>query len=276
MPESWFVQSMVKTATDMCLRGWAEGAGSSISLRLLFEDIDPFESSISARVSTAIGERIPGIGGQYFLVTGAGKHFRNFQLDPEENLGLIRISPEGESYQVLWGLRSGGTPAADLSAHLWAQDVRQRVTRGASRAIAHCHATNLIALSYVLELSSPVITRALWEGSTECMEFFPQGVGVLPWMLPGAGAIGAATAVAMKKHALVLWPHHGVLAAGATLDEAFGKIASAEKAAAVLVKVIAMGGPRQSLSTAQLRELAAHFPVTPMESAMQVEDWWKP
>lgn len=57
----------------------------------------------------------------------------------------------------------------------------------------HCHASNLIALSYVLELDSARFTRELWEGSTECLVVFLDGVGIIPWMVPGTDGIGAAT-----------------------------------------------------------------------------------
>jgi rhamnulose-1-phosphate aldolase len=137
----------------------------------------------------------------------------------------------------------------------------------------HCHATNLIALTYVLDLSSAVVTRALWEMSTECLVVFPDGVGIIPWMVPGTNTIGAATAVSMRKHPLTLWPFHGVFGCGATLDEAFGLIDTAEKAAEVLVKVLSMGGPRQSITTQELRDLAARFQVKPLEEAIALESW---
>ena len=41
-------------------------------------------------------------------------------------------------------------------------------------------------------------TRKLWEGSTECLVVFPDGVGILPWMVPGTDEIGQATAETMQ------------------------------------------------------------------------------
>jgi rhamnulose-1-phosphate aldolase len=137
----------------------------------------------------------------------------------------------------------------------------------------HCHATNLIALSYVLDLSAATLTRALWEMSTECLVVFPDGIGVLPWMVPGTVTIGEATAELMQKHPLILWPFHGVFGTGATLDEAFGLIDTAEKAAEVLVKVLSMGGKRQSITTRELEDLAVRFQVRPMPEALGTEQW---
>lgn len=270
---SWFIGAMVKAISDMWLKGWDERNGGNVSLRLSAEDIAPFRDAMKEDRVVAIGELVPELAGQYFLVTGSGKYFRNVQLDPEENLGLIEIGEDGESARILWGLRGNGVPTSEFSAHLKSHRSRQQVTQGASRVIMHCHATNLIALSYVLDLSAASLTRALWEMSTECLVVFPDGIGVLPWMEPGTVSIGAATAEAMLKHPLVLWPFHGIFGSGATLDEAFGLIDTAEKAAEVLVKVLSMGGKKQSITTQQLKNLAARFQVEPMAEALATEMW---
>ncbi|MCU6167665.1 rhamnulose-1-phosphate aldolase, partial [Enterobacter roggenkampii] len=132
------------------------------------------------------------------------------------------------------------------------------------------HATNLIALTYVLENSADAITRKLWEGSTECLVVFPDGVGILPWMVPGTDEIGQATAVDMQKHSLVLWPLHGVFGSGPTLDETFGLIDTAEKSAEVLVKVYAMGGMKQTIPREALIALGKRFGVSPLQSALDL------
>ncbi len=271
--ESWFVRAMVKAITDMWLKGWDERNGGNVSLRLSAEDIESFRHSLVEDRVVEIGETVAELSGQHFLVTGSGRFFRNVQLDPEENLGLIEVTADGKLARILWGLRDKGIPTSELSAHLKSHRSRQQVTQGSSRVIMHCHATNLIALSYVLDLSAAALTRALWEMSTECLVVFPEGIGVLPWMVPGTATIGEATAIAMQKHPLVLWPFHGVFGSGVTLDEAFGLIDTAEKAAEVLVKVLSMGGMKQSITTQQLSDLAARFQVQPMPEALAIEKW---
>lgn len=65
------------------------------------------------------------------------------------------------------------------------------------------------------------------------MVVFPEGVGVLPWMLCGTTEIGVATAKKMKEFRLVVWAMHGIYGAGKTLDETFGLIETVEKAAQI-------------------------------------------
>ena len=54
------------------------------------------------------------------------------------------------------------------------------------------------------------------------MVVFPDGLGVLPWMLCGTNEIGEATAKKMNDFRLVVWAQHGIYGAGKDLDETFG------------------------------------------------------
>lgn len=273
MEHSWFVNGMMKATADMWLKGWDERNGGNVSLRLLDSDVAPYFSGKETGRPVPLSESLPELAGQYYLVTGTGRYFRNVQLDPAANLGVIRIADDGKSCQVLWGLGETGEPTSELSAHLQSHLARQRLRGEAQRVIMHCHATNLIALSYVLDFNNANVTRALWEGSTECLVVFPEGVAALPWMVPGTHEIGTATAAQMSKFPLVLWQFHGVFGAGATLDEAFGLIDTAEKSAEILVKAISMGGLRQTMTTQNLIDLAARFNVTPLPEAIALGRW---
>jgi rhamnulose-1-phosphate aldolase len=270
---SWFVSDMVKVTTDMWLKGWDERNGGNISLRLLDRDVEPYLAEWREPRVVPLGDPLPDLAGQYFLVTGSGKYFRNIQLNPEANLGVIRVLPGGNAIELCWGYSDGGVPTSELSAHLKSHRERRRVADDDRGAIVHCHATNLIALSYVLDFNTANVTRALWEGSTECLVVFPEGVGTVEWMVPGTASIGDATAEQMKRHPLVLWKFHGVFGSGPTLDEAFGLIDTAEKSAEILVRLIAMGGARHTISTQNLADLAERFNVTPLASAMMLEGW---
>lgn len=267
---SWFVQGMIKATYDMWLKGWDERNGGNVSLRLLESDIISFKNDFYQNPRhVTLTQDISKLANQYFIVTGSGKFFRNVILDPADTLAVVKIDEQGKGYYIMWGLINGGLPTSELAAHLQSHIVRIEKSQGKDRVIMHCHATNLIALTYVLELDTAVITRLLWEMSTECLVVFPDGVGVVPWMVPGKDEIGYATAQEMAKHTLVLWAFHGVFGTGQTLDEAFGLIDTAEKSAEVLVKVLSMGGKRQTITTEQFRLLAQRFDVTPLEDALK-------
>ncbi len=154
-------------------------------------DIEPFASDFHQKPRyIALSQPMPLLANTPFIVTGSGKFFRNVQLDPEANLGVVKVDSDGAGYHILWGLTDDAVPTSELPAHFLSHCERIKATNGKDRVIMHCHATNLIALTYVLENNSDFFTRKLWEGSTECLVVFPDGVGILPWMVPGTDEIG--------------------------------------------------------------------------------------
>ncbi|EMM7468968.1 rhamnulose-1-phosphate aldolase [Klebsiella pneumoniae] len=269
--DAWFVQGMIKATSDAWLKGWDERNGGNLTLRLDEADIESYAADFHAQPRyIALSQPMPTLANQPFIVTGSGKFFRNVQLDPAANLGVVKVDSDGAGYHILWGLTEDAVPTSELPAHFLSHSERIKLTGGKDRVIMHCHATNLIALTYVLENHSDLFTRKLWEGSTECLVVFPDGVGILPWMVPGTDEIGQATAETMQKHSLVLWPFHGVFGSGPTLDETFGLIDTAEKSAEVLVKVLSMGGMKQTITRDELIALGKRFNVQPLQSALDL------
>ena len=266
---SKFMKDMIKAVNDMWLKGWDERNGGNVSYRLVKEEVESYKEELKETRKVELFNEVKELAGEYFLVTGSGKYFRNVILEPEVNLGIIKIAEDGKSYDILWGLVDGAKPTSELAAHLLSHLARIQVTGGTNRVIIHTHATNLIALSYVLELTTEKFTEELWNMSTECLVVFPDGIGVIPWMMPGKEEIGRATAEEMRKHSMVLWPFHGVFGAGKDLDEAFGLIDTAEKSAEILVKVLSMGGRKQTIKNEELIALGETFNVKPMAGILK-------
>lgn len=262
--DSSFVKEFSKMADNMWLKGWDERNGGNISYRILKDELSEYKDELVGTREIALPFSAKELAGEYFLVTGSGKYFKNVLENPEANAGVIKISQDGSYYTILWGLLNNAVPTSELAAHLMSHIERMKVTSGKNRVIMHTHATNIIALSYVLDLDAETFTKNLWQMSTECLVVFPEGIGVIPWMVPGKDEIGRATAEQMKDHRMVLWPFHGIFGAGNDLDEAFGLIDTAEKAAEILVKVIAMGGKKQTLTDQQMKDLAEGFKVHPI------------
>lgn len=267
---AWFVQGMVKATMDMWLKGWDERNGGNVSLRLLEEEVKPFAQDFYPVPRTVeLTQPAPALANCWFLVTGSGKFFRNVQLDPADCLVLLQVSEDGRAYSIYWGLSNGGLPTSELASHFQSHSVRIKATNGVDRVIMHCHATHFMSLSYVVDLNSASFTRLLWEGSTECLVVFPDGVGIVPWMVPGTDGIGEKTAEQMASHSLVMWPFHGIFGAGPNLDETFGLIDTAEKSSEVVVKVLSMGGMKQSITTQELVALGERFGVKPWQAALE-------
>ncbi|MBR6040751.1 MAG: class II aldolase/adducin family protein, partial [Clostridia bacterium] len=104
----------------------------------------------------------------------------------------------------------------------------------------------------------------LWQMCTECIVVFPDGVNVLPWMLCGTNEIGVATAKKMETARLVVWAQHGIYGAGKDLDETFGLIETAEKAAEIYLKIAHLP-LKQTITDEQMHLLEERFGVKARE-----------
>ena len=210
-----------------------------------------------------IGTSVPGLAGEFFLVTGSGKYFRNIIVDPEACLAIIELDESGENYRIRWGLVEGGRPTSELPTHLMNHEVKKRVTGGKHRVIYHAHTTNTIALTFVLPLSDEVFTRELWEMATECPVVFPEGVGVIGWMVPGGRDIAVATSRMMETYNAAIWAHHGMFCSGEDFDLTFGLMHTIEKSAEILIKVLSMSPVKtQTITPDNFRNLAEGFHIS--------------
>ena len=184
-------------------------------------------------------------------------------LDPAANICIIRVDDKGEEFQICWGLVNGGRPTSELPSHLMNHEVKKQLTDGRYRVIYHAHPTNTIALTFVLPLEDKVFTRELWEMATECPVVFPDGIGVVGWMVPGGRDIAVATSELMKKYDVAIWAHHGMFCSGEDFDLAFGLMHTVEKSAEILVKVLSIQPNKlQTITPQNFRDLARDFKVT--------------
>ena len=254
-----FIREMGKTASNMYRLGWDERNGGNISYRLREEEVGEYLDLGKVIREIPIGFDAPSLAGEIFVVTGTGKYFKNVEDDPETNLGVIRIKKDGKTAELLWGYKDGGRFTSEFPAHMMSHMARQSVDPE-SRVVMHSHPTNLLAMNYVHELDEAKFTHTLWEMCTECIVVFPEGVGVLPWMLCGTNSIGEATAAKMKDFRLVVWAMHGIYGAGKTMDETFDLIETVEKAAQIYM-LTAHLPRRNTIQDDQLRELAEFFGV---------------
>ena len=251
-----FVKGFIRMGNDGWEQGWHERNGGNLSYRVRPEEVEEVKAFLEPREWQPIGAEVPFVAGEYFLVTGSGKFFRNCAVKPEDTLCMIEIDDKGENYRIVWGLINGGNPTSELPSHLMNHAVKKMGTEGRYRVVYHAHPANIIALTFVLPLQDEVFTRELWEMINECCYVYPQGIGVVEWMVPGGREIGAATSELMKKYDVAIWAHHGMFAAGETFDETFGLMHTVEKAAEILVKVLSMGGKVQTIMPENFRKFA--------------------
>ncbi len=252
-----FVTMIGKTAANMYRLGYDERNSGNISVLLDESDVAQYLDIRLVKREIPIGFDAKELAGRILIVTASGSYFKNIAQTPAEDLGIIRISSDGKTAELLWGLNGGGKPTSEFPAHIMSHISRLSADPN-NRVILHCHPTNLLAMTFVHELSEKKFTHTLWQMCTESIMIFPDGIGLLPWMVCGTNEIGEATAEKMKEFRLVVWAMHGIYGSGRSLDEAFGLIETAEKAAQIYMLTAHL--PRvNTITDEQLKALAAHL-----------------
>ena len=258
-----FVQGFIRMCNDGWEQGWHERNGGNLSYRICPEEIGEIKDQLAVDQEwKEIGTEVPQLAGEYFLVTGSGKYFRNVILDPEDSIGIIEVDETGSKYRILWGFVNGARPTSELPSHLMNHEVKKIASGGKHRVIYHAHTTNIIALTFVLPLKDEIFTRELWEMATECPVVFPSGIGVVGWMVPGGRDIAVATSELMKHYDVAIWAHHGMFCSGEDFDLTFGLMHTVEKSAEILVKALSMNPNKlQTITPNNFRDLAKDFHV---------------
>lgn len=254
-----FVKEMCDTTANMYRLGWDERNGGNISYMLDEAEVREYLDVNNVIRTIPTGFQADSLVGKIFIVTGTGKYFKNVEKDPENNLGIIRIAEDGTTAELLWGYRDGGRFTSELPAHLMSHMARLSVDKD-NRVVIHSHPTNTLAMNFVHELDEKKFTHTLWEMCTECIVVFPDGVGILPWMLCGTNEIGEATARKMKEFRLVIWGMHGIYGAGKSLDETFGLIETVEKAAQIYMLTAGLER-KNTIKDEDMVKLAEYFGV---------------
>ncbi|NMM51665.1 rhamnulose-1-phosphate aldolase [Paenibacillus aquistagni] len=259
-----FLREMMEITHTMWKNGWDERNGGNVSY--IVDEAEVAQYIDITKIDRTLNLTFPvtELANKYFVVTGSGKYFKNMMADPEHNLGVIRVTEDGKSIDILWGLKGNAVPTSELPSHFMSHIERLKMDPS-HRVVMHNHATNVIAMTFIHALDEKGFTRTLWEMCTECLVVFPDGIGILPWMVPGSTEIGRATAEKMKKHRAVIWPHHGIFGTGTTIDEAFGLIETIEKAAQIYMLIVSSNQPiLQRITNQELIDLAKAFGVEPM------------
>lgn len=260
------VQAFIRCCNDGWEQGWHERNGGNLTYRLDPEEIRSLEPYFNSAPGpwNEMGISDKDLAGAYFIATGSGKYFRNVILKPEDSFGIVEIDSDGKAWRIVWGLDNGGRPTSEFPTHFMNHAVRFRATNGKNRVIYHAHTPHLIAMTYVLPLTAKDFSQALWRSATECPVVFPEGVGVVPWLVPGGTNIAQATCRVMEDFQAALWSHHGLFCSGSDFDETFGLMHTIEKAAQIwiLAQSAGQGKIRQTITDDNLRAIAHDFGVT--------------
>ena len=206
----------------------------------------------------------PALAGKVVIVTGSGRRLRDVHRDPAANLGAIRINADGATGLLHTSPRRlFERVTSEFNSHLAVHN--DQVARSGTNfhALIHAQTPYLVYLSHVPAYRAPATLNARllrWEPETIIQ--LPEGIGVLPFILPGSAALMEANVVQMRENRLVLWGKHGVMArSDHSAKKAADLIEYAETAARYEYMDLVAGGRGEGLTVDELRAVARAFNV---------------
>ena len=213
----------------------------------------------------ALPQPAPALSGSTILVTGSGRRLRDIRTDPVANLAAITVGANGRSAVLHTSPRRlFERVTSEFNSHLAVHDDQVSRTGTNSHAIIHAQPPNLTYLSHLPEYGDVAeLNRRLLRWEPETIVQLPEGVGILPFILPGSPALMDATVQGLREHRIVVWAKHGVMArSDVSATRAADRIEYAETAARFEYMNMVNGHRAQGLSLEELREVVRAFGVS--------------
>jgi rhamnulose-1-phosphate aldolase len=238
-------------------RGWAERNAGNFSINITGYFTSKECDSLQAFPLTPLAKTYPGLSRKVFIISGTGTRMRDMAKDPTENICLACINDTGSAYHIITrtDVEIPVRPTSELATHLAIQ--QQLVEKKATeKVIIHAHVTELVALTQLPAFTSEyAINKVLWGMHPETLLFLPDGVGFIPFTLPGSESIALATLKGFETRKVVLWEKHGCMTVGNSIAEAFDHLDLLAKSAKIYFLCRSAGTEPEGLTAAQLQEI---------------------
>ncbi len=239
----------------------SEGAAGNLSLCVAW----PVEVRRRFPVATPLPlpVAVPELAGHTVFVTGSGRRLREVGTDPEANVGALHIDDRGEATLHTSPRRLFAQLTSELNSHLAVHADQVAATATNLSALVHAQPLHLTLLSHIPPYrDSEAMTRRLVRWEPETIINLPEGVAVLPFMLPGSAQLQQANVAALRTHRLVVWSKHGVMARS---DHSITRVADlveyAETAARYELLDLGTGGRAEGLTDDELARICREFAV---------------
>jgi rhamnulose-1-phosphate aldolase len=184
--------------------------------------------------------------------------------DPAANLGAVLVDEGGETGTLHTSPRRVFEHlTSEWNSHLGVHDDAAELTGSNLHAIVHAQPPHLVYLSHLTAYrDETVFNQRLLRWEPETIINLPQGIGVLPFMLPGSARLMDANVERLRNHRIVIWGKHGVMArSNISATRAVDRIEYAETAARYEYMDLVTGGRGEGLTPAEMHEIVVAFDV---------------
>lgn len=240
----------------------SEGAAGNISIclrwpievRTRFPVVDEFE----------LPQPVPELAGATFIVSGSGRRLREIIDDPTAHLACLNVKEGGETAQVYTSYhRRFEHVTSEFNSHLAVHYDQIYATETNFHAIIHAQPVHLTYLSHIPRYqNAQYLNTHLLRWQPETIVNLPEGIGFIPFRVPGSPQLMASNVEALRNHRIVIWAKHGVMArSDVSVKRAADRVEYAETAARYEVLNLSVGEIGEGLSADEIRAICDIFKV---------------
>ena len=207
-------------------------------------------------------QSVPELAGGTFIVSGSGRRLREIIDDPVSNVGCIKVKEGGETGDLFTlDPRPFVRVTSEFNSHL-AVHYDQVVSSGTNfHAVVHAQPVHLTYLSHIPRYRDEQYLNAhLLRWQPETIVNLPEGIGFVPFEIPGSPALMKRTLESLRKHGIVIWAKHGVMARSeVSVKHAGDRVEFAETAANYETLNLSTGGNGEGLTVEEIRAICETF-----------------
>src|SRR6266542_214481 len=201
----------------------------------------------------------PDLAGATVIATGSGRRLRDIADAPTANLAAIIVDDGGKTGRMFTSVDCPfKRVTSEFNSHLAVHHDQMRSRPIKSHAIVHAQPKQLTFLSHLSDYQDErYLNTHLLRWQPETILNFPDGIGILPFLLPGSVHLMLETIICLREHRIVIWSQHGVMArADDSILHALDLVEYVETAAQYEVLNLFTGQSGAGLSPENIRAVA--------------------
>jgi rhamnulose-1-phosphate aldolase len=210
----------------------SEGAAGNISVCLRW----PIEvrAHFPLLDEIELPQPVPELANATFIVSGSGRRLREILDEPTANLACIVVGEGGRTGAMYTShKRRFERVTSEFNSHLAVHNDQVHTSGTNFHAVIHAQPIHLTYLSHVPRYRDfQYLNTHLLRWQPETIINLPEGIGIVPFRIPGSPELMADTVEQIRKHRIVIWAKHGVLArSDVSINHAMDHVEYAETAA---------------------------------------------
>ena len=240
----------------------SEGAAGNISVCLRWQ-IEP-RSRFPVMTEIELPQAVPELAGDAFLVTGSGRRLRELIDEPPASIACLVVNEGGRTGRMYTShYRRFERVTSEFNSHLAVHYDQIRSSHTNFHAVIHAQPVHLTYLSHIPRYQDQhFLNTHLLRWQPETIINLPEGIGFIPFRIPGSPELMAANVECLRNHRIVVWAKHGVMArSDVTVKRAADRVEYAETAARYEFLNLCNGELGEGLSPDEIRSICKTFGV---------------